>query len=302
MASRRSARLSTITQTTSKSISASAGGRALPTATVTGNDDGVVDDVATMQTPAKKRKLSHPPVTPTPALIGRMLERTPATVNKAVDLNHTASAHEISPERSLDSTTLLSKAEAHLIKVDPTLKRVIDAHHCDVFDSKGLSEPIDPFQSLAAGIMAQQISGAAANAVKTKFIGLFAKSNTHRGPPHFPPPSLVAAAPLATLKTAGLSQRKAEYIQGLAERFVDESLSKAMLEKAPDEKVMNTLVAVRGLGQWSVEMFCCFGLKRMDVFSTGDLGVQYVTTERCCQPRQLTCFVDAAWQLTWVAT
>lgn len=37
---------------------------------------------------------------------------------------------------------------------------------------------------------------------------------------------------------------------------------------------MTSLIAVRGLGKWSVEMFACFGLKRMDVLSTGDLGVQ----------------------------
>jgi len=38
--------------------------------------------------------------------------------------------------------------------------------------------------------------------------------------------------------------------------------------------VMEKLIAVRGLGKWSVEMFACFGLKRLDIFSTGDLGVQ----------------------------
>ena len=47
-----------------------------------------------------------------------------------------------------------------------------------------------------------------------------------------------------------------------------------MLMTGSDEEVMTKLVAVRGLGIWSVEMFMCFGLKRMDVFSTGDLGVQ----------------------------
>lgn len=49
-----------------------------------------------------------------------------------------------------------------------------------------------------------------------------------------------------------------------------------MLLKAEYEEVLEKLIAVRGLGKWSVEMFACFGLKRMDVFSTGDLGVQYV--------------------------
>lgn len=122
--------------------------------------------------------------------------------------------------------------------------------------------------------MAQQVSGAAASSIKNKFIGLFPASATHAGPPHFPPPELVAATPLPVLRSAGLSQRKAEYIQGLAEKFVAGELSADMLAAGSDEEVMEELVKVRGLGKWSVEMFCCFGLKRMDVFSTGDLGVQ----------------------------
>ncbi|KAG9812021.1 hypothetical protein KCU68_g20449, partial [Aureobasidium melanogenum] len=47
-----------------------------------------------------------------------------------------------------------------------------------------------------------------------------------------------------------------------------------MLATASDDEVMEKLIAVRGLGKWSVEMFACFDLKRIDVFSTGDLGVQ----------------------------
>jgi DNA-3-methyladenine glycosylase II len=55
-----------------------------------------------------------------------------------------------------------------------------------------------------------------------------------------------------------------------------------MLVSASDEELIEKLVAVRGLGRWSVEMFACFGLKRMDVFSTGDLGVQYVEVLSLC--------------------
>lgn len=78
------------------------------------------------------------------------------------------------------------------------------------------------------------------------------------------------------LRRAGLSGRKAEYIHGLAGKFVSGELSARMLLEAPYEEVLEKLMAVRGLGRWSVEMFACFGLKRMDVFSVGDLGVQYV--------------------------
>lgn len=94
--------------------------------------------------------------------------------------------------------------------------------------------------------------------------------------PSFPSPSQVLKLDLPTLRTAGLSQRKAEYISGLAEKFDSGELTAQMLISASDEDLIEKLVAVRGLGRWSVEMFACFGLKRMDVFSTGDLGVQYV--------------------------
>lgn len=60
----------------------------------------------------------------------------------------------------------------------------------------------------------------------------------------------------------------------MAEKFASGELSAQMLVEASDAEVLERLVAVRGLGRWSVEMFACFALKRMDVFSTGDLGVQ----------------------------
>jgi DNA-3-methyladenine glycosylase II len=93
-------------------------------------------------------------------------------------------------------------------------------------------------------------------------------------PKHFPAASEVAAADISFLRTAGLSLRKAEYIQGLAEKFASGELSAPMLVEASDEELLEKLIAVRGLGRWSVEMFACFALKRMDIFSTGDLGVQ----------------------------
>ncbi|KAH0343836.1 DNA glycosylase, partial [Aureobasidium melanogenum] len=182
------------------------------------------------------------------------------------------------PTPTSTTNTLLDTALAHLKHHDYTgrLTPYLSKFHCKVFDAEGLAQPIDPFRSLASGIIAQQVSGAAASSIKAKFIALFPPSQQHNytGPPTFPPPALVAEMPIPTLRTAGLSQRKAEYIQGLAQHFTSGKLSAEMLATASDEEVMEKLVAVRGLGKWSVEMFACFDLKRLDVFSTGDLGVQ----------------------------
>ncbi|KAK3351984.1 DNA glycosylase [Neurospora tetraspora] len=203
-----------------------------------------------------------------------------------------------------DTTTenILEKACAHLIAVDHRMKHLIDKHPCRIFSPEGLAEQIDPFESLVSSIISQQVSGAAAKSIKAKFVALFddpafsqeeakeddgqngqddAAHPAAEGEPtptptkrRFPTPSQVLAKDLPTLRTAGLSQRKAEYMHGLAAKFVSGELSASLLASAPYEELVAKLVAVRGLGLWTVEMFACFALKRMDVFSLGDLGVQ----------------------------
>ncbi|THZ27080.1 3-methyladenine DNA glycosidase [Aureobasidium pullulans] len=198
--------------------------------------------------------------------------------NKVVTAYSTWSSDIAGPAPTGTTNSILDDAVAHLKRMDENgrLTPYIEKFHCKVFDAEGLAQPIDPFRSLASGIISQQVSGAAASSIKKKFVGLFEASEAHNyaESPDFPPPALVAAMPIPTLRTAGLSQRKAEYIQGLAEHFDSGRLSAEMLAKASDEEVMEKLIAVRGLGKWSVEMFACFDLKRMNVFSTGDLGVQ----------------------------
>jgi len=84
----------------------------------------------------------------------------------------------------------------------------------------------------------------------------------------------VCSSSIEVLRTAGLSQRKVEYVLGLAEKFHKGELTTSFLFSASYEELLEELIKVRGLGKWSVEMFACFALKRLDVFSTGDLGVQ----------------------------
>jgi DNA-3-methyladenine glycosylase II len=176
------------------------------------------------------------------------------------------------PRPTATTGNLLEKACAHLVSVDPGLKPLIEKWQCPIFSATGLSEEIDPFRSLSTGIIGQQVSGAAAKSIRNKFVAMFNDPNNPC--PRFPTPAQVANEDIPKLRTAGLSQRKAEYIKGLAEKFVSGELTTDILMKATDEEVMEKLIAVRGLGKWSVEMFSCFGLKRMDILSTGDLGVQ----------------------------
>lgn len=105
----------------------------------------------------------------------------------------------------------------------------------------------------------------------------------------YPSFTTVANTHIDTLRTAGLSQRKAEYFKGLAEAFqIEETLEEegitestgprkltfSLFETGKDPEIFEALLNVRGLGPWSVEMFLLFGLKKFDIFSVGDLGVQ----------------------------
>ncbi|KAJ9602031.1 3-methyladenine DNA glycosylase [Cladophialophora chaetospira] len=248
-------------------------------------------------------KAKHPPLTPTPSLVqlirapyssGDIDDVTPppdrpaqphitnaplvtpgGTQHVAYEdaLPDSTPSKTVLPRPTATSNTLLEKGCAHLISVDPRFRAIIEQHPCHVFSAKGLAEVIDPFRSLSSGIMGQQVSGAAARSIKNKFIALFHEGEDPENA-KFPTPAQVAVTDIARLRLAGLSQRKAEYIQGLAQKFVSGELTNEMLMKASDEEVMEKLIAVRGLGKWSVEMFACFGLKRFDILSTGDLGVQ----------------------------
>lgn len=251
-----------------------------------------------LTTPNKRRKTTTKvhPTTPTPAAIGLMTSSSPAAqtpeppATRRVRPNQTnatlvtpggTTAYSLfedttSPSKSGTSQpttnkTLLSQACAHLLSVDPSLGPVIAQNYCKPFSPEGLAEKIDPFRSLASGIIGQQVSGAAAKSILNKFVGLFTAEECVNG---FPSPKAVILRELSVLRTAGLSQRKAEYISGLAQKFASGEVSVKGLLEGSDESVMRDLVAVRGLGAWSVEMFMCFGLKRTDVFSTGDLGIQ----------------------------
>jgi DNA-3-methyladenine glycosylase II len=259
-------------------------------------------DVGPSTPKRKKATKAMPPITPTPSAIGLMTapftsgaigDSIPPPVNRLTIPNGTnaplvtpetrrvitnKAVEQVSPSKvsNIKTTTsnILDEAVAHLIKTEPKLKAVIEKHPCRLFSPEGLNEEIEPFNALTSGIISQQVSGAAAKSIKAKFVALFNTSTADASLHTFPTPSQVCASSIEILRTAGLSQRKAEYVHGLAQKFHMGELTTEMLFSASYEEVLEELIKVRGLGKWSVEMFACFGLKRMDVFSTGDLGVQ----------------------------
>jgi DNA-3-methyladenine glycosylase II len=126
-----------------------------------------------------------------------------------------------------------------------------------------LSSRGDPFNTLARSIVGQQISVKAAQAVWLRFekaAGTVA-------------PERVSRMRLTTLTGAGLSSRKAEYVRDLARHFVSGTVDPAHWPQLDDEAIIEELVAIRGIGRWTAEMFLIFYLMRPNVLPLDDVGL-----------------------------
>lgn len=134
--------------------------------------------------------------------------------------------------------------------------------------------PASLFEMLIIAITEQQISLAAAYRIRTRIIERF--GDPVKGLWAFPTPRRLSESSIDHLMTCGLSQRKAEYVKGLAYRVADGLLDLSRLETMSDEDVRTLLLQERGLGPWSAEYFLVRGLSRPDRVPTDDLGIRSV--------------------------
>jgi len=126
--------------------------------------------------------------------------------------------------------------------------------------------PADAYGALLRAIVGQQLSTKAARTIYGRILELFGGAT--------PAPTALLEASEADLRGAGLSGRKVEYLRDLAEHVLSGELELDRLEELSDEDAIAEIVAVRGLGQWTAEMFLLFHLRRPDVLSGGDLGIR----------------------------
>lgn len=123
----------------------------------------------------------------------------------------------------------------------------------------------DPFTVLLRAIVAQQVSAAAARSIFARVCALFPKD--------VPTPARLLRLSDETLRGAGLSRAKVVYMRDLAAHIVDGRLDVTALPAMSDEDAMAALVAVKGIGTWTAEVFLMFHLQRPDVFPSGDLAL-----------------------------
>ena len=163
-----------------------------------------------------------------------------------------------------------SEARAALTAADPAMAALIERiGEIDLetrLRRRSEERPADAYGALLRAIVGQQLSTKAARTIYGRVRELFGGTT--------PSPEQLLEASEDDLRACGLSGRKVEYVRDLAAHVLSGELELDRLGELADEEAIEEIVAVRGLGQWTAEMFLIFHLERPDVLSGGDLGIR----------------------------
>ena len=146
----------------------------------------------------------------------------------------------------------------HLVKKDRVMKRLIPQFGDACLQTRG-----DAFVTLARSIVGQQISVKAAQTVWDRFSVLPRKLT----------PANVLKLKVDDMRAAGLSARKVEYLVDLALHFDNGALHVKSWQSMEDDDIIAELIAIRGVGRWTAEMFLIFHLMRPNVLPLDDVGL-----------------------------
>ena len=164
----------------------------------------------------------------------------------------------VASEAAVFTPAYWAEARKHLVKKDRVMKRLIPQFGDVCLETRG-----DAFTTLARSIVGQQISVKAAQTVWGKFVQL----------PEQMAPMNVLKLKVDDMRSAGLSARKVEYLVDLALHFDAGKLHVQAWEEMDDEAIIAELVAIRGIGRWTAEMFLIFHMMRPNVLPLDDVGL-----------------------------
>jgi DNA-3-methyladenine glycosylase II len=158
----------------------------------------------------------------------------------------------------------VAAAVKHLKRADPVMQRIIKAiGPCELRPgARG-----DHFTTLLRAIIGQQLSAKAAETIWQRMIALYPDGRKLV-------PEDVLATKDAALRAVGLSNAKVAYAKDLAGRIASGELNLRRISRLGDDAIVDELVAVKGIGRWTAEMFMIFRLGRPDVWAIDDLGLR----------------------------
>ncbi len=148
------------------------------------------------------------------------------------------------------------KAKVYLCKRDPNMRKIIIAYPHDA-----LFNLHNPFYTLARSIVGQQISVKAADKIWQRLENFIVS------------PELFLQIEAQQLRHLGLSRQKINYLTNIAQAFLDSTLTPELWTEMNQEEVVSQLTTIKGIGQWTAEMFLIFHLHSPNILPLSDLGL-----------------------------
>ena len=153
----------------------------------------------------------------------------------------------------------------YLAKSDPTLGRFIEISGPVTVEA---NNSITLFESLVKSVIGQQLSGKAATSILRKLKGNIDSGGSIK-------PEQLLSAPFNTIRSSGVSEKKAKTLKALAEKTLDQTIpSMRKIKNMADADIIANLTKIKGIGSWTAEMILIFKLGREDVMPSTDLGIQ----------------------------
>ena len=156
----------------------------------------------------------------------------------------------------------IDKAIICLQQADPIMGKLIEK-----FDLPNLKPNQNYFKSLVRSIIYQQLSGASATAIYNRFNNLFEDD-------YLLNPDNILKIHSRELQKVGLSKQKIIYLKELSKKWHGIQRKFSNISMISNHEISKILLQVKGIGQWTVDMFLIFTLAREDVFPSGDLAIK----------------------------
>ena len=168
------------------------------------------------------------------------------------------------PLQPLTQTQDMKEAIPFLLKRDKVFQQILDLYGEPIITTRPQG-----FESLCKLIIEQQVSLAAAKACYLKLEGFLGVVN----------PENILKATDENLRNNGISKQKVVYLKALSNAVLNQELQLETLEKKTEDQIKIALTAIKGIGNWTAEVYMMFCLQKENVFPVGDIALQTTLKE-----------------------
>lgn len=177
---------------------------------------------------------------------------------------------------------MMDEALVVLTQKDEVLKGIISEFGLPIIQKRK-----EGFASMCHIILEQQVSIASAKAAYEKLVNLVGKVD----------PFTINNATDEDLRSCGISRQKTIYLKDLAQRLINKELSFSSLPMKTEQQIRNELIQIKGVGNWSIDVYLMFCMQSQDIIPLGDIAIKNTLMELYnCQSEEEMLVISSNWR------